>query len=96
MDPNDDPAPSGDVIDLTSLTSPERPSQGTEVVLPAQQISSLEKSHADTTNIAMSSDKASLFRPPAFTLDLFKEFIHEDDDKIIDEEPGGKSTHYTV
>ncbi|KAF5004217.1 hypothetical protein F66182_16059, partial [Fusarium sp. NRRL 66182] len=87
MDSNNDPGPSGDVIDLTSLSSPELPSQKTEVACPAQQIISLEHSQRDTTNIATSSDKTLLFSPPAVTLDIFKEYSDEDDDKTCKKEP---------
>ena len=96
MDSNNDPGPSGDVIDLTSLSSPELPSQKTEVACPAQQIISLEHSQRDTTNIATSSDKTLLFSPPAVTLDIFKEYSDEDDDKTCKKEPEGTSTIYTV
>jgi hypothetical protein len=97
MDSND--GPSRDVIDLASPTqSLELPPQDSEVARPAQKINhSLGHSQLDTTNIAMSSEKSSLFRPPAFTQDLFNGYIDEDDEPI-DEEPLGKSTplHFFV
>jgi hypothetical protein len=79
-------------IDFTSPDPPEQPSQNTDVARPAQKSSSLGQSQLDTTNIKMSSDKPVLFRPPAFTLDLFNNYVDGDDDTTIEEEPGGKST----
>ncbi|KUL87064.1 hypothetical protein ZTR_05710 [Talaromyces verruculosus] len=84
MDSTDEPPLIPNFIDLTSLDLPILPSQNTV----AQQINcSLGHSHSDITNVAMSSDKASLFRPPAFTLDLFDEYVDGDDDNTIDKEP---------
>lgn len=83
--------PPPNFIDLTSTEPQILPSQNT-VARPAQQINrSLGHSHSETTNITMSSDKPSLFRPPAFTLDLFNGYVDEDDDNTIDEDPEGKS-----
>lgn len=86
--------PPQNFIALTSPEPPILPSQNT-VARPAHQIGrSLEQSQSDTTNIAMSSDRPSLFRPPAFTLDLFNEYVDEDDDKTIEEEPKGMSSPF--
>ncbi|KAI7970960.1 hypothetical protein EIK77_000627 [Talaromyces pinophilus] len=95
MDSTDNPPLIPNFIDLTSLDPPILPSQNTEVARPDQQFTSIGQSQHDTTNITMSSDKPSLFRPPAFTLDLFNEYVDEDDDNnTIDVEPEGKSTPF--
>ena len=93
MDSNEGPPPVSNFIDLTSPESepPIFPSQTTEVTSPAQSFNSLGQTQLVTPKIEMSSDKPSLFRPPAFTLDLFNEYVDEDD-TAIEEKPEGTST----
>lgn len=91
MGPNDGPEPLREVIDLTLPEPQILPSELT-VIRTAKQVNrSLGHSLSDAKSIAMSSDETALFRPPAFTLDLFKEYVAEDDEKSIEGKPEGST-----